>query len=693
MRKKPDTQKIFLLTAVFLMVSVSSFAAGPDTDSKNLFDLPLEALMNIEISLPTKKPESLFDSPLSASVLTREEIRNSGALSIPEALRLVPGMIVREQSPGNFDVHIRGFDNVPPDNLLAYAANSSTLVMIDNRIVYNYFQGGTFWETLPVSIHDVDRIEVIRGPAAALYGPNAVTGVINIITRCPEKKGWSINAHVDGGNFNSHNEQVSVFYNHEDVLKLGMTANTSDRDRHKDDYYDWYRDGYIDHPGNLINYTSGQGTTNSAERYPHHKKSLDVYGLNAFVTYTPNNSVQVDLRGGYQDSWCQKAFVQTVSLLTSNESQSRYLDLAVKAHNFSAQFSLNDGDQDTLGVYGWKYDFTTYDFTAEYDFDVKDLCLRPGINLRRVVYDGDFIGGNQELTTQAYFVRAEYQLSDTTRLVGAIRVDNYNHPDDLYFSWQLGMTRMFGEKNLLRLVYARSNRAPFMVNTYMDFTYMSTGGTTLIYSGNRDLDMMTMDMIEIGFRHRFSETASLDVEAFYSRADDYDILTIADVYQNRLQTVNYYEYNNIDFKAQQVGLTLSVSAQPLPKLTFKTFATVQYTKLEDHIMRITDPKNEHNMKHTETPVLYGGIYLNYRFSRKLNFNANLYTCTRQAFRNELRKKAVGSKINMNVKINYRLTDNVSVYFNARNLLDDHEQEFAFADEIMGTYLLGMDVEF
>jgi len=680
------------LVIVFLLFSNLVFADWPKDEPETFFDLPLEALMQIKISLPTKKSEQLFDSPLSASVLTRKEIQNSGVLTIPEALRLVPGLMVREQSPGNFDVHIRGFDNIPPDNLLAYAANSSTLVMIDNRIVYNYFQGGTFWETLPISVHDVERIEVVRGPAAALYGPNAVTGVINIITRRPEKKGWSINAHVDGGNFNSHNEQLSVFYNHEDVLNLGMTANTSDRDRHRDDYYDWYRDGYTDYSGRLINYTSGKRTANSAERYPHHKKSLDVYGLNAFVSYTPNDAVQVDLRGGYQNSWCQKAFVQTVSLLTTNESQSRYLDLAVKAHNFSAQFSLNDGDQDTLGVYGWKYNFTTYDFTAEYDFDAKGLCLRPGINLRRVVYDGDFIGGSQELTTQAYFVRAEYQLSDSTRVMGAIRVDNYNHPDDRYLSWQLGITRKLGGKNLLRLVYARSNRAPFMVNTYMDFTYVS-GGTTLIYSGNRDLDMMTMDMIEVGFRHMFSDTASLDIEAFYCRADDYDILTIADVDQRALQTVNYYEYNNIDIRAQQVGLTLSLSAIPRPKLTLKTFATLQYTKLEDHTPRITEAKKEHDMKHTETPVLYGGVYLNYRFSRKLNLNTNLYTYTRQKFRNELRSVNVGSKINLNAKLTYRLTDRVKLYFNARNLLDDHEKEFAFADEIMGTYLLGMDMAF
>jgi len=150
-----------------------------DTTYNNLFDLDLEALMNIDIYSVSKKVESLFDAPLSASVLTREEIINSGATSIPEALRLVPGLIVREKTNGNYDVHIRGNDDVLGAKLL-YSENTMSLVMIDNRIVYSYLQGGTFWETLPVSVNDIKRIEVIRGPASALYGPNAVMGVIHI---------------------------------------------------------------------------------------------------------------------------------------------------------------------------------------------------------------------------------------------------------------------------------------------------------------------------------------------------------------------------------------------------------------------------------------------------------------------------------------------------------------------------------
>src|SRR5450432_2364771 len=176
-----------ILSFVFFLTGFND--AFGQHDSLRLDDLSLKDLLNVKIVSVSKNSESLFDAPLSASVVTREEIRKSGSTSIMEALRLVPGMIVREQSNGNYDIHLRGMDNVPPNAPFDVTSNTTTLVMIDNRPVYNYLRGGTFWETLPVDINDVEKIEVVRGPAAALYGPNAVNGVINIITRQAEKDG------------------------------------------------------------------------------------------------------------------------------------------------------------------------------------------------------------------------------------------------------------------------------------------------------------------------------------------------------------------------------------------------------------------------------------------------------------------------------------------------------------------------
>ena len=167
-----------------------------------------------------------------------------------EALRLVPGMIVREQSNGNYDIHLRGMDNVPPN--APFEGNSTTtLVMIDNRPIYNYLKGGTFWETLPVDINDVEKIEVVRGPAAALYGPNAVSGVINIITRQPEKDGLYLVANTKQGSYHTYINNASVGYR-SNKWSIIASGNYQDRERTQTSYFEMYRNQWLDHPSYFI---------------------------------------------------------------------------------------------------------------------------------------------------------------------------------------------------------------------------------------------------------------------------------------------------------------------------------------------------------------------------------------------------------------------------------------------------------
>src|SRR5262245_47028231 len=117
--------KIKIYKLICLLLTSTGVAWGQQQDSVDYHDLTLEELMNIEIVSASKKSESLFDASLSASVITREEIRNAGATSIMEALRLVPGVIVREQTNGNYDIHVRGLDNVPPNSLTLSSTNTT----------------------------------------------------------------------------------------------------------------------------------------------------------------------------------------------------------------------------------------------------------------------------------------------------------------------------------------------------------------------------------------------------------------------------------------------------------------------------------------------------------------------------------------------------------------------------------------
>jgi iron complex outermembrane receptor protein len=149
-------------------------AAQPTTAASRLADLSLEQLGNIVVLSVSRREESLAEAPASIYVITSEEIRRAGVTSIPEALRLAPNLIVARADANQYAISARGFNNVLANKLL---------VMIDGRTVYTPLFSGVFWEAQDVMLEDVERIEVVSGPGATLWGANAVNGVINIITR------------------------------------------------------------------------------------------------------------------------------------------------------------------------------------------------------------------------------------------------------------------------------------------------------------------------------------------------------------------------------------------------------------------------------------------------------------------------------------------------------------------------------
>ncbi len=134
----------------------------------------LEDLMNVQVTSASKKEEKLSHVPAAIFVITQEEIRRSGARNIPDLLRMVPGLDVAQINANTWAISARGFNGQLANKML---------VMIDGRTVYDPSFAGVYWDSQDVVLEDIDRIEVIRGPGAAIWGTNAVNGVINIITK------------------------------------------------------------------------------------------------------------------------------------------------------------------------------------------------------------------------------------------------------------------------------------------------------------------------------------------------------------------------------------------------------------------------------------------------------------------------------------------------------------------------------
>jgi iron complex outermembrane receptor protein len=158
---------------VVLLFSTGASAAA-QTAPEALRRLSLEQLLNIEITTVARVGEPISDVAAAVFVITRDDIRRSGANSIPEVLRLAPGLQVARINGGTWSIGVRGF----ADRLAR-----SVLVLIDGRAVYSPLFAGTYWENQDTFLGDIERIEVIRGPGGTLWGTNAVNGIINIITR------------------------------------------------------------------------------------------------------------------------------------------------------------------------------------------------------------------------------------------------------------------------------------------------------------------------------------------------------------------------------------------------------------------------------------------------------------------------------------------------------------------------------
>ena len=139
-----------------------------------LKQLSLEQLGNVEVTTASKEPEQVWRTPAAIYVITQEDIRRSGATSIPEVLRLAPGLEVARTDSDHWAVGIRGFGG---------QFSKSLLVMMDGRSVYSPLFAGVYWQVQDTLLEDIERIEVIRGPGGTIWGANAVNGVINIITK------------------------------------------------------------------------------------------------------------------------------------------------------------------------------------------------------------------------------------------------------------------------------------------------------------------------------------------------------------------------------------------------------------------------------------------------------------------------------------------------------------------------------
>jgi len=152
---------VFLALMAISFAAPSQNAAASENGVEDLLSMSLEELMNVEVTSAFMKPQSIKEIPAAVYVITQDDIRRSGATTIPDILRMAPGVNVAKIDNGNWAVSIRGFNNLFSDKLL---------VMMDGRTLYDPLFSGVFWDVQDTMLEDIDRIEIIRGPGASSWG-------------------------------------------------------------------------------------------------------------------------------------------------------------------------------------------------------------------------------------------------------------------------------------------------------------------------------------------------------------------------------------------------------------------------------------------------------------------------------------------------------------------------------------------
>lgn len=714
--------KHYVLPVALAFLCSDVFAQDAKTDSEDMYELSLEELMSINIVSASKKSESTFEAPVTSYVVTRQDILNSGATSIPEALRLAPGLIVREIANGSYDVSIRGGKDNLPSHQFTYL-NTSILAMINGRPVFNYLQGGTYWENLPIDVADVEQIEIVYGPNAPLYGPNAVDGVINIITRkgTGDSKTYAT-ATTQFGKSNIFSALVGTKLT--DKLELSVSANNTNRKRYVTEFFDPNVDAFIT---DLKQSSNPALASDPFSYYPDPSVSAKRSGANFNLYYTPTSKTVFTLNSGYNDNRTISG-INAGSTVNQMTNSSFHHLLKAEVSNFTFQTSILSGRQGLVGnVAEYNYDYVTIDNYLDYNLKVNDkLSLRPALSYQNATIDDrkftvdvnktGLFNNKATMYNYAASLKADYSPIPAVRLIGAVRADKFKAPDDTYISYQGIVNYKLNSKNIARFLAGRSYAGSFINQAYSNFSISDNAFANVIAKGNDNLKLLQNNILELGYRSQLTRQISIDISLFDQQYSDFSAqltrVTKEPVFFPVPEKGEFsLLYQNIDLKSHQQGATITLNMF-VGKVNIRPFVTLQQTKLTNYspyynefhplFYPVYNIDNKNDQKSDYTPSSFGGLYVNVPVSKwnfnvssyyysnyKLNGNSSVNQSTGELVARDIEN--IGSKVLFNANIGYKFTPNFTVFANGRNLFGQTARESYGSDQIGRMVMMGLNI--
>jgi len=555
------------LAALLVVLASASRAAdsGPEPVFK-FFQEEASATTALRHEAPVDR------SPLAVDVITAEEIKASGAVNVWDLLRFRVGMdVIEARSDGGVDRAVVSVRGIPRDSV------TELQVLIDGRSVYSPLNGGVIWEHLPVQLQDIERIEIVRGPNAALYGSNSGTGVINIITRRPSKE-FAASATGMGGTQDFRQGEAAV-----EAARKSWGARLSGSDRAQDGFPK----------------ADGTGTGNDW---------LREQKMNFRSWYAPGPSTDLELLAGVVQ--------EGHGINMANDPQEQGLDHFQTLHvthgfdggsTLEARVSRTDDDivnsPDTNGVLAetryWQYDAeafhsipwaedrlrTTYGSSWRYASARSNTAFGPD-------------AGNVTNRSVRGFMHQEIKVADSVSVLGGVSLETENiggfHKD-----FQVAALWSPLEDQSLRASYARANTTPGLLNRYanLHFPVVVPGAGTFtgqVIGNPNTLSPSPLTDYEAGWTGRFLDRAlTAEFTGYYMYITDHVNLDAAAVTDGTSVTaLTYDNTNTVELRGMEASLKWRFAPG---RSVYANYTRETVTDQDHHSLYInTTPKNKFN---------------------------------------------------------------------------------------------------
>ena len=504
-----------LLPLLITCLVISSVFAKDD-DFQDFAELDLEELLNTTVISASKREQKLSEAPNAISVITAEDIKRSGAVDVPDLFRMVPGVDVVNVYGGTYGVSARGFNE---------RFVSRMLVMIDGRSIYTTFFGGVFWENEQVFLEDIERIEVIRGPGATLWGANAVNGVINIITKDPEDdQGLMVTGKAGT---KQYRETVTRYSdNLTDELSINFTGGYRE-DEGTRRVQDWRR---VPKATGRLKY---QLSDNSAVQFFAGFNESEI-GLELSL-FTPRTKANV--RNNYQMLRLEHQFSETSQF---------HFQIYRDSYEIHSSDKVVDVEEDK------------YDLELQHSFNVGEQNhFVWGVNYRSTESDSKFLDPQSDHDDLVgLFLQDELTILDNLSLIAGVKYEN-NSFTGVNWSPRGSILYTPWSNNHFRFSVARAYRTPsfFADKAYLRPLLLPSmpAFNPLLIKGNDDLDPEKMTAFELGYRTTLFNTIGLNVESYYNELD-----RIIDVGTPLKLWPFYFKIDN-SYKAISKGVEVSIT--------------------------------------------------------------------------------------------------------------------------------------